>query len=78
MSIFRTVRPLIVDAVQCESTGTLPADCGIGTVIKGQWIVKGENGETYILDDSFFKRTFQPLPGTALYLESKEGRSYGC
>jgi hypothetical protein len=78
MSTFRTIRPLIVDAFQCESTGTLTAHSTLGTVLKGQWVVKGENGESYVVDDSFFKRTFQALPGAPLNLESNEGRNYGC
>ena len=61
MSTFRTLRPLVVDATQCEHAKTIATDTGFCNVSKGDWIVKGENGETYVVDDAFFQRTFTPL-----------------
>ncbi len=58
MSAFRTVRPLLVDATQCESAKTIATDTGFCNVSKGDWIVKGENGETYVVDDTFFQLNF--------------------
>jgi hypothetical protein len=78
MSAFRTVRPLLIDATQCDHPKTIATDTGFCNVSKGDWIVKGENGETYVLDDAFFQRTFTPLqtyPGEAT---TQEGRHYGC
>ena len=78
MATFRTLRPLIVDAKQCERSETITVDTGVCSVLKGDWIVKGENGETYVVDDAFFHRTFTPLqtyPGTR---QTEEGRHYGC
>lgn len=49
MSTFRTLRPLVVDATQCEHGKTIATDTGFCNVAKGDWIVKGENGETYIV-----------------------------
>ena len=78
MSTFRTLRPLVVDATQCDQSKTIATDIGFCNVSKGDWIVKGENGETYVLDDEFFKRTFTPFQAYPWELESKEGRHYGC
>lgn len=78
MSAFRTLRPLLVDATQCEQAKTIATDTGFCNVSKGDWVVKGENGEIYVLDDAFFQRTFTPLqtyPGSS---ENEEGRHYGC
>jgi hypothetical protein len=47
-------------------------------VAKGDWIVKGENGETYVVDDTFFQRTFTPLQTYPWELQGEEGRHYGC
>jgi hypothetical protein len=47
-------------------------------VSKGDWIVKGENGETYVVDDAFFQRTFTPLQTFPWELQQEEGRHYGC
>ena len=77
MSTFRTVRPLIVDATQCEQAKTIVTDLGFCNAMKGDWIVRGENGETYIVDDSFFQRTFRPLDNYP-WLQNEEGRHYGC
>jgi len=77
MSTFRTLRPLVVDATQCEHSKTIATDIGFCNVSKGDWIVKGENGETYVVDDAFFQRTFTPLQ-TYPWEAQKEGRHYGC
>jgi hypothetical protein len=47
-------------------------------VQKGEWIVNGEDGECYVVDDAFFQRTFQPIQSYAWERSSAEGRSYGC
>jgi hypothetical protein len=76
MSTFRTLRPLLVDATQCEHSKTIAT--GFCNVSKGDWVVKGENGETYVVDDAFFQRTFTPFQTYPRKLENEEGRNYGC
>jgi hypothetical protein len=77
MSIFRTLRPLIVDAVQCQSPQSIPTDLGPRQVHIGDWIVRGENGERYVVDNAFFQRTFTALPGAHGVVQECEGRHYG-
>jgi hypothetical protein len=77
MSTFRTCRPLLVDAIQCKEDQTITTDLGFRHVQRGDWIVKGEDGECYIVDDAFFQRTFtslQTYPGEQM----QEARNYGC
>jgi hypothetical protein len=76
MSTFRTIRPLIVDATQCNAPHTIATDTGLRTLEKGDWIVKGENGEIYVLDDASFQRTFKSLQ--TYPWEHDEVRNYGC
>ena len=78
MSTFRTFRPLLVDATHCERSETIVTKTGFCKVSKGDWIVKGENGETYVVDSAFFQRTFTPVDIRPHSLESVEGRHYGC
>jgi hypothetical protein len=78
MSAFRTLRPLVVDATQCQRSETVATDTGFCKVSRGDWIVKGENGETYVVDDSFFQRTFTPFQNYPSQLKNEEGRHYGC
>jgi hypothetical protein len=46
-------------------------------VRRGDWVVHGEGGECYVVDDGFFQRTFSPDPGAEAHLAG-EGRHYGC
>ena len=78
MSTFRTLRPLVVDATQSEQHTTVVTDGGFCHVAKGDWIVKGESGETYVVDDAFFQRTFTPLQTYPWEVKQDEGRHYGC
>ncbi len=77
MSLFRTHRPLLVDASQCTLPMTVETAQGLRQVRRGDWVVRGEGGECYVLDDGFFQRTFTPEPGLAALPEA-EGRHYGC
>jgi hypothetical protein len=56
---------------------TIQTDGGVRRVDRGDWIVRGEGGECYVVDDAFFQRTFTPDGGTDVQLET-EGRHYGC
>jgi hypothetical protein len=78
MSTFRTLRPLIVDATQCDGSETIFTGAGSRNASKGDWLVKGENGEIYIVDNSFFQRTFTPLQTYTRQRDNEEGRHYGC
>jgi hypothetical protein len=74
MGLFRTLRPLLVDAEQCKSTATVETDEGPRPVHRGDWLVHGEGGECYVVDDEFFQRTFTPDSRGP----EDEGRHYGC
>lgn len=77
MSKFRTRRPLLVDATQCKERKTVATDLGFRDVSAGDWIIRGENGESYVVDDAFFQRTFTSIQ-TYPWEQLDEGRSYGC
>ncbi len=78
MSTFRTLRPLIVDATQCDGSELMFTGIDGRSSSKGDWIVKGENGETYVVDNAFFQRTFTSLQTYAAQVNNEEGRHYGC
>ena len=77
MSAFRTRRPLLVDANQCQNPATIATDSGFRHVERGDWVIRGENGETYVVDDAFFQRTFAPFQ-TYPWEQVEEGRPCGC
>jgi len=74
LKTFRTRRPLLVKATQCCHPTTLFTCTGERKALSGDWIIEGENSERYIVDNTFFQRTFAPVSGAIL----NEGRNYGC
>jgi hypothetical protein len=58
MGIYRTSRPMIVDAVQCTEAKTIATDLGFINLKCGDWVICGEGSECYVVDDAFFQRTF--------------------
>jgi hypothetical protein len=61
MGLFRICRPITVDARQSSEAGTIATDLGFIHVKRGDWIIRGEDNESYILNDEFFQRTFAPV-----------------
>ena len=74
MKTFRTRRPILVKARQCNHTTILFTCVGERKVFPGDWIIEGENHECYVVDNTFFQRTFAPVCGEP----ANEGRNYGC
>jgi hypothetical protein len=74
MKTFRTCRPLLVEATQCDKYETILTDTGERQIHPGDWIIRGEDNECYVVDDAFFQRTFAPIP----WQRREEGRDYGC
>jgi hypothetical protein len=73
MRTFRTRRPLLINATQCLHPTLILTDSGQRKAYPGDWIIEGENHERYIVDNTFFQRTFAPIP----WEPSNEGRHYG-
>src|SRR5579859_855602 len=72
MGIYRTSRPMIVDAVQCTEAKTIATDLGFINVKRGDWVICGEGGECYVVDDVFFQRTFVAVQAHLLTPEPDE------
>jgi hypothetical protein len=62
METFRTCRPMTVEARQCTKAETVATDLGFVNVKSGDWVIHGEDGESYVVDDAFFRRTFTSEP----------------
>lgn len=73
MNTFRTRRPLLVKAKQCSQPTSIFTDAGERQVHPGDWIIEGENHECYVVDNTFFQRTFSPIA----WEPANEGRHYG-
>lgn len=68
---------LLVDATQATEPATIATDLGFANVHRGDWVVRGEDGECYVVDDAFFQRTFVPIQKYP-WEQTEETRSYGC
>jgi hypothetical protein len=73
MGLFRTFRPIKVDARQSTKAETIATDLGFANVSPGDWVIRGEGGESYILNNDVFQRTFTPVEERHL---SRESRGY--
>ena len=78
MGIYRTSRPMIVDALQCAEAKTIATDLGFINVKRGDWVICGEGSECYVVDDAFFQRTFIAVPGHLQVSEPTERKLQGC
>ncbi len=70
MGLFRLSRPITVDARQSTKAETIATDLGFANINPGDWVIQGEGGESYIVDNDFFQRTFVPAEERALSRES--------
>jgi hypothetical protein len=71
MGLFRTFRPISVEARQSTKAETIATDLGFTNVNPGDWVIRGEGGESYILNNDFFQRTFTPIEEQQLSPESR-------
>jgi hypothetical protein len=60
MQTFHSYRSINVEARQCAKAETVATDLGFINMRSGDWLIHGEDGESYVVDDAFFKRTFAP------------------
>jgi hypothetical protein len=78
MTRFRTVKPLIVEAMQL----TEPMDVNTGKEIvhakPTDWIVRGPGGSFFACSDSEFKCTYENLVELRHYDNGSEGHECGC
>jgi hypothetical protein len=75
--LYRTIKPLVVDAIQAnQPTAVRTAYGGTLRVKPGEWIVRDAEGGVFRCDDSTFKCTYESLDDRPL--EQVEGKPYGC
>ena len=71
MGLFRIIRPITVDARQSTKAETIVTDLGFTNVNPGDWVICGEGGESYIVNNEFFQRTFRRVEERQLSRESQ-------
>lgn len=76
--LYRSVKPLLVEAVQAKETADITTQGGVVHVNRGDWLVRDPQGNLLRCDDINFKSTYEPLDSSARLEELSEGKACGC
>jgi hypothetical protein len=76
--LYRSIKPLVVDAIQVKEAGEVRTKEGLLQVNAGDWLVRDAQGNLVRCDDSNFKCTYESLAHAARIEDMNEGKSCGC
>jgi hypothetical protein len=76
--LYRTIKPLLVDAIQVKEAVDVPTDGGVLHAKPGDWLVRDANGNLSRCDDISFKCTFESLSTSRRLEEFIEAKPCGC
>jgi hypothetical protein len=76
--LYKSVKPIIVDAIFADEPIEVETDDGRIQVNKGEWLVRGVAGELYSCDASSFASTFERMESIKTLDDYSEGKPCGC
>jgi hypothetical protein len=76
--IYRTIKPLLVDAIQAKEPAEVPTEGGILHVKPGDWLIRDAHGNITRCNDINFKCSYEPLDGRNELDYFSEGTPCGC
>ncbi|MBZ5522112.1 MAG: hypothetical protein LAP21_07705 [Acidobacteriia bacterium] len=76
--LYRSIKPLIVDAIQVTESSDLPTAGGIVHVEPGDWLMFDSQGNLTRCDDINFKCTYAVLESPGDIGQFREGKPCGC
>jgi hypothetical protein len=76
--LYRSIKPLLVSAVQVTEPRDVPTKGGILKVNAGDWLVTDPQGNLVRCDDINFKCTYELLESSTSLEELREGKPCGC
>jgi hypothetical protein len=76
--LYRTVKPLIVDAIQVKESGEVRTQNGQLHVKAGDWLVRDPQGNLVRCDDINFKCTYESLADAGRIEDLHESKPCGC
>ena len=74
---YRTIRPLVVEAVRVEEPTEVDTPQGKVHVEPGEWLVREAGSTLFSCDASYFARTFEQIDSRNHQAES-DGKPCGC
>jgi hypothetical protein len=76
--LYRSIKPLLVDAIQIKAPVDIPTPSGTLHVKAGDWLVRDPQGNLVRCDDTSFKSTYEPLANSVRVEDLNEGKPCGC
>ena len=76
--MYRSIKPLLVDAAQANEASDVPTPGGVVHVNAGDWLVRDPQGNVVRCDDTSFKCTYERLETLATVADQHEGKPCGC
>jgi len=76
--IFRTIKPLLVEAIQLKEPADIPVEGGILRVKPGEWLLRDGQGNLTRCDDTSFKCSYEPVDARNGLEFLAEGKPCGC
>lgn len=77
--LYRSIKPLLVDAVQVKAPLDIPTDGGgVLHVDAGDWLMRDPQGNLVRCDDIHFKSTYEPMASSVRLEDLNEGKPCGC
>jgi len=76
--LYRSIKPLLVEAVQVKEPGDVPTHTGVIHVNAGDWLLRDPQGNLVRCDDSSFKSTYERFETSSHLADLHEGKPYGC
>lgn len=76
--LYRSIKPLLVEAVQVKEPADVPTGGGVLHVDRGDWLVRDPQGNLVRVDDINFKCTYEQLESSGRLEDVHEGKPCGC
>jgi hypothetical protein len=76
--LYRTIKPLVVDAIQVKESGEVRTKNGVLRVKTGDWLVRDPQGNLVRCDDINFKCTYESLADAVRIEDLNEAKPCGC
>jgi hypothetical protein len=76
--LYRSIKPLIIDAIQVEEEKKIATEGGLLHVKAGDWLIRDPQGNLVRCDGLNFKSTYETLNHSAELEQFREGKPCGC
>lgn len=76
--LYRSIKPLVVEAVQVEDPTDVRTEAGVLHAERGDWLVRDPQGNLVLCDDINFKCTYESLAMSSPIETLNESKPCGC